>query len=411
MPTIEGIDSFQHRIIPTAFNATTGWYSAVNNGGTTPNHGGGGLSFDTSIKRTADHACSLKIVTDGVSATNLKRNIGSKTVVGSFYFYTTAAGSGTNKLVCLNLSSGTQSISMDSTGHIQSKVGSGTAQTSSGTYADSAWHRIDFKADTTGATALLDVQVDGTDVLTQATLALATANMTGIICGDNTVATAQTIYLQDLCWGTTSGDYPLGDHICLGSTINGTGTHSKGAGTWTDQAGSTADADLLAAVDDAWNGTTPELSQTGEDHVKKTADINGNDYLEFTIEDASSATSAVWGAHPGALIAALDSTTANAQSFRLYDSGGNVLANPGAIDASISSTAYSAYRVYSTAAPAGGWASGFNGCVVRWGYSTDVTPNPVMNAMYVEYVGAWSAPAGSTWAGVHTTDRSIYTAI
>jgi len=46
VPTIQGIDSFQGRILPTAINATNGWYSSVNNGGTLPNHGGGGITFD-----------------------------------------------------------------------------------------------------------------------------------------------------------------------------------------------------------------------------------------------------------------------------------------------------------------------------------------------------------------------------
>ncbi len=405
MPTISGIDSFQHRIIPTAINNTNGWYSAVNNGGTTPNHGGGGISFDTTTKRTADHACSLKMVVPAATVTNLRISIGSKVVVGSVYFNVpTAPASGSSKLLNMALSSGVASVGIDSSGHITSKVGSGTQQNGSTNWADGAWHRIDWYADTTGATATLDVKVDGTETLTQATLALATANMTTVMIGDNTFVSADTtVYYNDLVWSTTAGDYPLGDHICLKLEINGTGTHNKGAGTWSDEAGNTTDAELLNSVDDAWNGTTPELSQTGEDHVKKSAGVTGTEYLEFTLADTAQS-GAVWGAQIGALIAALDSTTANAQSFKLVDSGGTVLKAPGAIDASVSSTAYSAYRIQDTTAPGGGWdTTALNGLKYQWGFSTDVSPNPVFNSGIVEYVCAWAGGQTVTAAALTVT--------
>jgi hypothetical protein len=311
VPTIQGIDSFQHRILPVAINATNGWYSVVNGGGTLPNHGGGGWSFDTSIKRTADHACSAKLVTDGAGTFNIRRTIASTMVVGSVYVLIPSPPSGDIKITNMGLSAGVAQISVKgTTGNIALKVGSGTEVVSSLPLANNVWHRIDWKCDTTGATALLDAKVDGVDA-SQASLSLASANITNVMLGPNTVDAAGTIYFQDLVWSVTAGDYPLGDHICLGSTINGTGTHNKGAGTWADEAGNTSDAELLNSVDDAWNGTTPELSQTGEDYVVKSAGVTATEYLEFTIEDAAAVASNVWGAQLGCLIAALDKRRAS----------------------------------------------------------------------------------------------------
>lgn len=390
MPTIEGIDSFQHRILPTALAATNGWYSAIGNGGTLPNHGGGAISFDTSIKRTDYHACSLKLVHDNVTAVNVRRNVATTMIVGSIYFRVDAAPTNSTKLINIGLSSGTNSVSMNSSGQLACKAGSATLSFSGANYADAKWHRLDFRSDTTTGNTIMDAKVDGTD-LTQSSAALASANQLTMMVGDNSVPSGPgTMYFNDLCWSVTVGDYPLGDHICLGVTINGTGTHNKGTGTWADETGATTDAAILDSVDDVWDGTTPNLTQTGEDYAVKSAGTTATEYLEFLIEDASAATYNVWGAQLGVLMAALDSTTGNTQEARLVDAGGTTLATPGAlIDASVSATAYTAYRAYATAAPSGGWASGFNGCRVRWGFTNDVTPNPVFNAAFVEYVGSW----------------------
>ncbi|HEU4864643.1 MAG TPA: hypothetical protein VFT76_00220 [Actinomycetota bacterium] len=394
MPTIAGIDSFQGRIIPTAVNNATGWYSAVNNVGTTPNHGGGQVTFDTGVKRTADHACSLKIVTDNVTPANVRHTVASTMIVGSVYFrIPSAPASGSPKILNCALSAGVASIQVASNGHIQSKVGSGTQQEGTTNWADDAWHRLDWKLDTSTGTATLDVTIDGTESLTQATLSLASANITTVMLGDNTAAIAVTIYYSDLVWSTTSGDFPLGDHICLKLEIDGTGTHSQGSGAFADELGGTTDANLLDSVDDAWNGTTPELSQTGEDFVAQTAN-DANGYVEFTTANTSQS-GAVWGAQLGVLMASLDSTTACLGEAKLVDSAGTTLGGTGSIDPSVSATAYTAYRPKTTAAPSGGWStSSLNACKIRLGFSSDAAPDLLFNSAIIEYAAAWSASGG-----------------
>jgi hypothetical protein len=392
VPTIQGIDSFQHRIIPVAIAATNGWYSSIGNGGTQPNHGSTGITFDTSVKRTADHVCSLKVAADAVTATFVRRTIATTMLVGSIYFnIPTAPASGNLKLINITLSSGTNSIQMNSSGQIACKAGGSSASFSGANWADGQWHRLDFKSDTTGASTVLDAQVDGT-ALTQSSAVLASANMTAVFQGDNGVSTvAFTAYYSDFVWSVTSADYPLGDHICKLLEINGEGTHSQSTGAFQTDTGATSG--YGAAVDDAWNGTTPELSQTGEDHVKQTATASAG-YLEFTVADPAAGDTTIWSAQLGVLMAALDSTTADNCEMRLVDSGGTTLATTGLIDPSISATSYSAYRILSTTAPSGGWDNPkLAGVKLRWGFSTNVAVVPVMNAAIVEYVGvAGAAP-------------------
>jgi hypothetical protein len=393
VPTIQGIDSFQHRILPVAISATNGWYSSIGNGGTPPNHGGGGVTFDTSIKRTADHACSLKLTHDNVTATNVRRAVATTMIVGSVYFRVDAAPSANTKLINITLSTGTSSVAMNTSGQLGLKAGGAGLTFGGASYADAVWHRLDFKADTTGANATIDAQVDGT-ALTQSSAALASANMTQMMLGDNSVPSGPgTFYFNDFVWSVTSADYPLGAHICLFLPIDGEGTHSQSTGAFQTDTGATSG--YGAAVDDAWDGTTPELSQTGEDHVKQTATAAGG-YLEFTLADPPANYATVWAGQFGVLMAALDATTADNCECRHVDSAGSVLSQTGLIDPSISATSYSAYRVFPLTAPAGGWSGAtLAASKIRWGFSTNVAANPVMNAACVEWVGPWPQAAAA----------------
>lgn len=379
MPTLAYVDSFQHRVL-----AGNSWYETISNAGTPPNHGAVAITFDTGVARTAEHACSLKVAEDGVTAPNIRKNIAQKVVVGSIFFRIAAAPSVQSKMLVMTISAGVISIGMNTNGTMYGKVGSGTAISTAGTYADSLWHRIDYYADTQTGTAFLEWQIDGA-AQTQANLALATANMTNCMIGTNTATDTLTFWVSDWVFGHTSADHPLGDHICKKLELNGTGTHAKGAGVFSDQASATTDAALLAAVDDAWDGTTPNLTQTGEDYTQETTADGGTGYVEWTLADPSETT--VWGATMGVLLAAEDATTADNCEARLVDAAGTTLATTGALtDPSGSATVYNAYRPFRTADPSGGWSgTSLSGCKIRFGFSTDVAPNPIINSAEVCY--------------------------
>ena len=392
MPTLIKVDSFQHRVLRVAqVSNATAWY-AVTEASTIPCHDGVDITFDTGQPRTADHACSLKLV--GNASTNVQAGLplgaGNQNVNGSIYFRVASAPSVTSRMIAF--AGPASSINMDSSGHIVSQHAGGvSSQTSSGTYADGNWHRLDFYANSSASPNTLDVQIDGV-ANSQSSRAQAATDTTrvdmGTVAGDTLTA-----WYSDLVLSNTPGDYPIGDHICKFLRIDGKGTHSQGSGAFQDGSGSATD-DFEVSVDDAWDGTTPELSQTGEDYVQQTAN-DAAGYVEFTLQDPSEST--IWGAQLDVLMAAEDSTQVMNCESRLVDSGGTTLATTGLVDPSISNAAYTGIRPIATSAPSGGWSgTSLGACKVRFGYSTDTTPDAIFNAGGVEYAAPWTAPAAAS---------------
>lgn len=405
MPTLIAIDSFQHRVLRVANAAIRlDWYRSVTDTGTSaPSHGGGNITFDTGVTRTAEHACSLKLDFLAARAIQVRSLIaaGIRDANVSFYFRTVDGTNPASSAMQLFQFGSTENgvISINTSGQITAKMGAGTTQTDSVDVCDGAWHRIDARCQTSTATGRLDVQVDGT-ALTQATDAITAADITDWNFGHTAGTVDYTVYVSDFVMSATGADYPMGDHICKKLEINGTGTHSKGSGAFTDQTGATTDAALLAAVDDAWDGTTPELSQTGDDYTTQTAN-DGAGYVEFTLADPSEST--IWGAQLGTLMAALAATTADNGETRLVDSGGSTLATTGLIDPSGSATVYNGYRIIASA-PGGGWdGTALTGVKVRFGFSTDAAPDVLFNSGLVEYAAPWSAGQTVTAVALEVT--------
>lgn len=383
MPTLVALESFQHLCLPLT-NAGSN-YQAINNGGTLPNHGGGQITFDTTQPRTGRHRCSLKIVFD-TTATNLRflTPSGVTTVlVGSFYFRSTANPSALTDIFRIVDANGDFFIRVTTGGLLQALIQAGTGQTSATTVTDGVWHLIDFYANSAGGTATLDVSLDGV-ALTQATHVQASANLTTPFIGQAGITTF-TAWYSDIVLSATSGDHPIGHHICLPLTIDGEGSDNLNAHI-SDQGGGTTN--LYQAVDDPWDGTTPAFTNAPSDYVKQTTGGAGNgDYAEFTLTDPPYDT--IWDVQLISMMAANASTQADTCRAAIFYSGA-ATADTGVIDPSISSTNLAYYRTFA-ARPSGGWdGTKLAAAVVRWGYSTDATPNPIANAFLVEYAAPWS---------------------
>jgi hypothetical protein len=392
MPTLIDLDSFQHQVLRTAITGAGAWYALVTDTGTSPpSHGGGNITFDTGVVRTADHIVSLKMAFLAARGIQVRRTLpaGFRDVNVSFYFRTVDTTNPSGAIAYLFVFGSTTNgvINLNTSGQVSAKVGVGTTQTGAVDVCDGAWHRIDARYITTTTTGTLDVQVDGT-ALTQATGTVTVADQTDWNLGFTSGTVDYTVYYQDLVVSGTGADYPMGDHICKKLEINGTGTHSQGAGAFTDEVGGTSDAALLASINDAWNGTTPELSQTGEDYVKQTAN-DAAGYVEFTVTDPTES-SGIWGAVHGSLFTGEDSALQCNGMTQLVDSAGTIISTTGTIDPSSSATIYNGYRLRCTAAPAGGWDSGLAGVKLRFGFSSDASPFVAFNAGLVEYAAAWT---------------------
>jgi hypothetical protein len=381
MPTLIDLDSFQHKTLATTWTSATGWahYDAVVNGGTVPNHGGGAFSFDTVTKRTADHNCSLKMVLDGITASSISRNFaaGIRHVIASMYFRVAAAPSASSNFFVFN-STTIGRVTMTTAGFIRSEVGANNV-VGAVNYADGNWHKLDAHYDTSGANALLDVQVDGL-ALTQNSVVSAAADITLWRIGSQNTAHTLTAWFNDLAISSTVVDYPMADHVCLMSVPTGEGTDNLNAHISGQDAGTT---NLYQYVDDWVSGGTPDTTT----YIRQTV-IGTGDYAEFTMSDPVT-NSGEWACRLLAQGIGTTALTACDITHRLVDSAGTTIQN-GPTD--VSATVTEGYTRAATvaAAPAVG---GLAGMKVRLGFSTDITPEPRIGALAVEYAVSTAAAA------------------
>ncbi len=380
------MDSFQHRVLRVGFAADqSAWYRSVTDGSTVPCHDGVDITFDPANARTAEHGVSLKLVRSASVGTQVRRTLptGNRDVNVSFYVKC-SGHPGVNIVLCILGSSTNAYVWLSTSGYVFSQVGAGGTQTLATDITDGNWHRIDARYQTGTTTGYLDVQVDGT-ALTQSTNTITAADITDWNFGSTAVSAAYTTWYSDMVVSGTGTDYPIGDHICKMLTVNGSGTHNPGSAGFIGSDGGTTNYHTY--VDDTWDGTTPNLTQTGEDYV---AQVNTDTaaYLEFTFTDPTEST--IWGAQLAVLMASLDSATADTCRATMYHST-TLLADTGTVDPSINASYYAGYRLTATATPSGGWDGTKLGAVVaRWGYSSDAAPDALMNAIVIEYVAPWT---------------------
>ncbi|RPH75884.1 hypothetical protein EHM76_00625 [bacterium] len=404
MPTLVEIDSFQHRILRINEGS---WYSTVTDAGSTlPCHNGSAITFDTTVTRTADHVNSMKLANSASVGVDFRRTpqTPSNLIVGSFYFRTTdTTNPGGDVVLILLANTNNVTIRMQSNGTIELSQGSGTAPNTVGDYADGNWHLVDFRCDFSTTSGVCDMTVDGADAI-QSTGTVTVANFSTYRFGSSAASQAYNIWYSDFIVSNTSGDYPLGEHDCLKTNIDATGTHSPSTGAFTDEAGGTSDAALLDSVNKAWDNTTPGLTQTGETFIQQTANATAG-YVEYTCADV---TGTIWGASLSTLMAAEDATTACTGETRVVDSGNTTRATTGLVDPSVSATSYTGYRKCFTSAPNGTWSdTNLNGCKIRFGFSGDAAPDVLWNAAIIEYARAGGAAPTEITGVVLTTTPSL----
>lgn len=403
-PTLVDLDGFAHATLASsqAGSGFIGTYDTVQNGGTSPQSGldttFGGWRFDTTVKRNAANVCSLKMVQDGITTTALTRNITATGVqVVSFYIRMTAHPAGTSTIFTFKGATVNAVISVNTSGQLTYRPIGGSAQTITTDITDSNWHRIDAKFDSSTNTYTLDVQLDGS-AGTQATFASTAANSSAWALGTTAAADTATAWFQDVVVSATSGDYPIGGHQVLPLYPVGEGTDNL-LGHIADQSGGTTN--LWAVVDD-WNGGVP----TTADYLHQTV-IDASAFAEFTLGTVTS-TLTVWDVI--GIIAGFASTTGadTADTQVLTAHGGTLIDHIGnLIDYSGSTTVLGYYR-HVLARIGGGWTpSNLSAAVVQWGRSTDVTGEPRLDAVMLEYAVAQAATSvGFAQIGsVATVDR------
>lgn len=392
MPTLIDLDSFVHQKLDVAQSGSgfIGVYDAVASSS--------GITFDAANKRTADHTVAMKMVMP-TAATRVTRNIaaGNRLIVGSVYFRVTATPSVQSDVVHVATALPSSiPIEMKTDGKLT--CGATSAGTTANSYADSNWHLLDYKIDTSANPHTIDFKVDGADA-TSGTSAGSASDLTLYALGTHANDTL-TVWYQDWVISVTSGDYPIGHHICKALWPTGEGTDSLG-GTITDAGAGTTN--LYQSVDD-WNGSTPDTAT----YVTQNA-TGASNYAEFTFADPSEST--IWDVH-GIIAGFASSTSASATKTtktQIVDSSNaDIDTIDNAIDYSGSTTVLGYYR-HLLARPSGGWdGTKLTGTKARWGYSTIGSSRlPRLSAVMLEYAAPWSGTQTITLGLVTETDSAL----
>jgi hypothetical protein len=380
MATLIDLDGYAHFSLTSA-QAGSGFTGVYQNVGTTAD-----CSVDTTQKRTPGNVGSLKVNAQGTTATYARRVIaaGNRILVESFYFRMTAAPAATRTIHHVTGPTNAARIQMDSTGHLIAGWSGGTTVTTSGTYADGLWHRIDQRLDSgTSTTFTVDWAVDGV-AQTQAFRGTQTqADMTASANGSNINGDIFTAWYSDWVLSATTGDYPIGDHVVYAmypvamgtSTLGSTNPIVSDAGTNTNLHERIDDLAAIAAAD----------TSTYVTYTSGTTGDAASNFLEVKFGGVAIPT--IWDAVITWLGFASGTLADNATMKVLTANGGTQLYTSGAIDHSGSTTVLGSQIGFLTR-PSGGWdASKMLAAVAQWGFSSDTADNPRLSAVAIEYAG------------------------
>ena len=377
MPTLVYADGFEHQVA-----ASTG-YGDANQKLFTSFTNPGQASFVTG--RQGGSSIGMQLVENGVAAVNGAKawmgttaisggatgSAAARTYVTSFYFKVAAAPAGnSNMMMAITTTNGT--VRMNATGTIAINWGATTAATTT-TYDDDAWHRVDWKVDTTANPHTQSATIDGVDSIGPITVANAAADITTIRVGSSVAGDDLTCIYDDWVCSATLADYPLGEYVIKALVPTGDGTHNAGTNTIEDNAGADINGTSVTAYPlvDEWPPNTT-------DYVMQSATGAGN-YAEVTFDDVTGSIDCVVG------LAAIWSagTGVNNGTVRIVDSTPATLIDIYSGDQSDTALRYQAATV---PAPGGTWsADEVNGLVARMGFSTDVVDVPRWSAIMIQY--------------------------
>jgi hypothetical protein len=394
MPALIGADNFTHRDFSAnrhglgSANGERGYWSVVNRLA--------GISFDTAKIR--DGRGFMKIVEDGITATNARKGIAAGVQVLSFsaYFIVDTAPSVNSLMFWGGGPVNSGQLLMNSDGTIHWNLNGTGDQSFVGSKADGQPHRLQVKIDTSGTTFTVDVTLDGVTGTQAARSGQTAADMTSLGIGSFTATHSLTFWIQDLVWSATPTDYPIGgidDHVVRSLNPSGDGTHAASItagdfdmGDGTDILTTTTNAFL--EIDDYLTGSADSST-----YIQDTAGAS-TEYTEHQLEDTDLTT--IWDVF-GYVATFASSSTACTLTARVVDSLDATLTDVLA-DEDVSNTALN-YNVAKIAAPGGSWDQAeVNGLKIRIGLSTNVAQLPRCSAVMLQVAGkAPPPPTGASF--------------
>lgn len=309
-------------------------------------------------------------------------------VACSFWFqFVALPGSTTNNLFTGNVLAGTgfQFSLNGSTNKLSAQAGGGTAQTGP-TISANTWYLVDMLMDCSTGTSSLQWWINGV-AQTTATGSQTATTMTGLQWGWQTTASSAHVQFMDIVWSYTAADAPLGSYITKLAPLTGCGTHSLGVGVFKKTG-----AVVIIVGETTSYQEIDEFPPSNTDYVDQTV-IDATHYVEYTVTALAAPPSAV-----NAIAGFQGSATgAYAMEVRLWD--GTTEGSDVTSAATKSGTTARFSTKHLAANPSGGaWGTGL--ARMRFGYSSDVSPNPMLNAMGLVYAYPQPSSGSITVAGV-----------
>lgn len=241
-----------------------------------------------------------------------------------------------------------------------------------------AWHLVDVKFDLSANPWTVDCKIDGVSV-GQYTTAQAASTVASPACGVSGATTTADIYFDDIVVSQTAADYPIGAGRVLAFSPASDGTHSvtstnfiKGSAGATITT-STTDSYLL--VDDV------PLGLTADDFINQqtasSAQYTENKFASTTEAFAPRVVDIIVGYHE-------QGTQACNSTIKLNDNGteDTIVAQSGNGQTGIR---YARKQYATMPADGAAWTlARFNDLRVRFGYSSDATPDVYFDCAIIE---------------------------
>lgn len=255
---------------------------------------------------------------------------------------------------------------------------------SSTTITAGTWYVIDLRVAVGTSAFTADWRVNGT-AQTQLTLASAAASIPYIQFGLDGGTTSWTMNFDDLMVSGTAADYPLPDTQTKLLVPDGMGT-SVGPLNF-------------AATNGTIGSTTYQVMDelppnSSADYVTQST-ASGTSYVEMTMQNTTD--TCIEGVN-GIVTGHSLSTQTNNGKFSLFDGSTERVIYSG--NFSIAASGFTYFNKNATVAPVTAkWSQAeLNALIARFGYSTDVNPQPAFDALTIEY----AVPSGSGGGGSGT---------
>lgn len=341
-------------------------------------HWGGaqlGTTVETDVVRSGTY--SMKAVTSGGGgqARRAPKTATNRHWVARFYYRRVSGGPGD---IFIDQSASPGKLSWDGgTGNFTTRVAAGTVRQGP-TCAVDTWYLVDLHLDTSGATKTLSWQIDGV-AQTDATAAVTAADLPEIRLGHATTGATGTSYFDDFLFGDAITDYPFGAGYVLPLLPNRDGTHSFTVGDFKDEAA----ANIAVAATTAYQKVDETVPNTSDYDAQVV--IRSTGYLEYGFDTSPS------GIAPRAVtvVAATFSSSNVTHTHKIALNDGGTIDDCYALRGTGGLSLDNMGKTYSVS-PRTGVAftkSDIDALFVRFGYATDVAPNPRLSriALEVEY--------------------------